>query len=388
MSDAPQIVKHGLSAEIDGKLGELLDHARTQPGVSHAVLAIETLDQSSSWIGAVGEANPDGTRMTVDTPYWIASVTKLYIAMAIFKLIEQGEIQLGTPISNLLPSELLQRLHRLDGVDYGDAITVQHLLAHSSGLPDYLEESRTDQPALLDSIADEDQSWTIEDAVRIVREELVPHFPPQNLDGRSQNIRYSDTNSQLLIQTLETVHGKPLEDVFASDIYEPLGLSETRHSNGTDLIPRPASVWFGDSEINPPGAMRSFRDLFSTPREQLQFMRGLVSGALFDRPDTIYQMMGNWNSFPFSLNPMPKSPVWPIQYGLGSMRVKLPRIFAPLKPVPAVMGHTGISGSWLFDCPELQLAIAGTVDQSEAAAFPFRFMPRLIRSLQDDLKRN
>ncbi len=388
MGTATQIERHGVVDEVDRKLNELLDHARAQPGVNHAILAIERLDQTFRWVGATGDAHPDGPPMSLDTPYWIASVTKLYIAASTFKLIEQNALHLRTPVTELLPAAMIDSLHRHKGVDYSDLITVQHLLGHSSGLPDYLEESSKGTTPLLDAIAENDRAWTIDDAVRIVREDLVPHFPPQDLDARRQKIRYSDTNYQLLIQILEHIHERSLADVFERDFYTPLALTSTGHPGQHGLNHSPATVWAGATALDRPNAMRSFRDLVSTVDDQVRFMRALATGGLFERTDTIYRMMGNWNSFPFSLNPMPKSPVWPISYGLGAMRLAIPRVFTPFTPIPSAMGHTGVSGSWLFYCPDLEVVVAGTVDQFEAAAFPFRFLPRLISTLQDTLKRN
>jgi D-alanyl-D-alanine carboxypeptidase len=75
-------------------------------------------------------------------------------------------------------------------------------------------------------------------------------------------------------------------------------------------------------------------------------------------------------------------PGWPMEYGLGMIRYRLPRLFTPFKPVPEVVGHSGVTGSWLFHCPELDIITAGTVDQATAAALPYRFVPRLLRALQ------
>lgn len=67
--------------------------------------------------------------------------------------------------------------------------------------------------------------------------------------------------------------------------------------------------------------------------------------------------------------------------GLGMMRFRLPRVFTPLHPMPAVIGHTGSTGSWLSHCPELDLLLCGTVDQASAGAVPYRFVPKLLRVL-------
>jgi len=49
-------------------------------------------------------------------------------------------------------------------------------------------------------------------------------------------------------------------------------------------------------------------------------------------------------------------------------------------------GHTGVNGSWLFHSPELDVIVAGTVDQMTAGAVPFRLVPRLLTMLESELK--
>ncbi len=92
-------------------------------------------------------------------------------------------------------------------------------------------------------------------------------------------------------------------------------------------------------------------------------------------------MTQHWHTFGFSLNPVRTSPGWPIRYGLGMMRFRIPRLFSLLHSAPPVIGHSGATGSWLFYCPELDVYLAGTVDQVAAAATPFRFVPKLLRIL-------
>jgi hypothetical protein len=60
-------------------------------------------------------------------------------------------------------------------------------------------------------------------------------------------------------------------------------------------------------------------------------------------------------------------PGWPIEYGIGLMRFELPRILTPFRPVPAVIGHTGSLGSWLFYCPARDLYLAGTAAKRHRA---------------------
>jgi CubicO group peptidase (beta-lactamase class C family) len=77
-----------------------------------------------------------------------------------------------------------------------------------------------------------------------------------------------------------------------------------------------------------------------------------------------------------------RAPGWPIEYGLGMMRFQLSRALSPLYPVPALIGHSGSTGSWLFYCPERDLFLAGTVDQGSAGPVPFRFLPKVLRAVE------
>ena len=83
------------------------------------------------------------------------------------------------------------------------------------------------------------------------------------------------------------------------------------------------------------------------------------------------------NGAPVPLSPTPRSPTWPIEYALGIMRLRMPRFLRPFFRTAEIIGHTGVSGSWLFHSPEHDLFMAGTVDQTAAAPLPFRFVPKV-----------
>jgi hypothetical protein len=75
-----------VSELVDGPLASDLDRLLTRAvnrgrGVRHGLLAVGDVDGSWIWRGAHGVADPDGTPVTVDTRYPIASVTKLYTGL-------------------------------------------------------------------------------------------------------------------------------------------------------------------------------------------------------------------------------------------------------------------------------------------------------------------
>jgi CubicO group peptidase (beta-lactamase class C family) len=116
--------------------------------------------------------------------------------------------------------------------------------------------------------------------------------------------------------------------------------------------------------------MRSFGDLMSTADDTLRFLRALIHGEVFDDPRTFALMHERWNPIFF-----------PMRYGLGMMRFPIARLFAPGRRRATLVGHSGGTGSWLLHCPELDLLLTGTVDEVNARAVPFRFLPRVLRAL-------
>ncbi|MCW3489743.1 serine hydrolase domain-containing protein [Dethiobacter alkaliphilus] len=349
--------------------------------MKHAIIAVESMDGSFKWIGAEGIANHDGTPMTTETPFWVASVTKLYIATAILKLHEQGRLSIDDTMASYLPGNLVDGIHRINNVDYADKITIRHLMSHSSGLAEYLEIHRKDEKSLFELVAENhDLSWRTEDIMQIVRDVDTPLFVPQA--GIKKKIRYSDTNFQLLIAIIEKVTGQPIHLAFEEMIYRPLGLEQTFHPGTTpERQAAPvANVWYKEDPLNIPQAMHSFGDLNSTAGELLTFMRALIRGEVFENPATAKLMTGEWNQFGFSISPV--GPGWPIEYGLGIMRFRYPKFLNPIRPIPEVIGHTGASGSWLFYCPPLDIMLTGNVSQVAATALPFQVVPKLLTMLK------
>jgi D-alanyl-D-alanine carboxypeptidase len=365
---------------LDVRLEGLLQNMMSQKMIHSALVAVEKMDGSFRWVGTAGDAQPDGSPLLSDTPFFIASVTKLYIASTILKLQERGQVGLDQPISTYLPQTLIGGLHRLDGVDYTEQVTVRHLLGHSSGLPEYLEDKPQGGRTFVDRILEQDFAFTIEDILDVVRD-LPPHFPPQSYDEPQQKVRYCDTNYQLLIAIIEALTGGSLHAAFMELLYQPLGLADTYHPGTRADAPDPAGLWIDDQPLHIPLAMRSFGDLISTIDDQISFMRSLVRGEVFDDPATLDLMLGHWNTFGFSLNPVRISPGWPIAYGLGMMRFEIPRLFSGFRSIPAVVGHSGATGSWLFYCQELDILLAGSVNQLSAGAVPFRYFPKILQAV-------
>ncbi|MCH8528928.1 MAG: beta-lactamase family protein [Kiritimatiellae bacterium] len=379
---------------LETSLETLLDEQIRRKDIYSTVLSVVSGDGTFRWEGARGVTAPGHAPMTPATPWFIASITKLFIASTVLRMVERGELSLGDRVVDRLPPSLTRQLHVLDDRDLTDQLTLEHLLRHASGLPDFIEDypktrrkAGIDRRSLVEILLEEgDRSWTLEDTAQRVREQLAPHFPPQVLDGRPIRIRYADTNYQLLIGIIEARRSKSFSDVLQELILDPLELRNTwlpGHFPGNGPEPAAAAVYAGAEVVRFPAFLAAIGDLNSTCADLLRFFQAVVEGRLFQEADTWERMHSHPHRFPFPRDRASlRQPGWPIAYGLGVMRFHIPRLFTPFRSIPEVIGHTGSTGTWLFHAPEPDLYFAGAVNQITAGAVPFQVVPQTLRILQ------
>lgn len=80
------------------RLQELLSGLASRTPIQQAIIALESGDRSFHWIGATGETDSDGTQVREETPFFLASIDKLFNATIVMKLSESA-IYLLTPIA-------------------------------------------------------------------------------------------------------------------------------------------------------------------------------------------------------------------------------------------------------------------------------------------------
>ena len=95
-SPSPQTIVDAV--KLSSSLQEVLGSLAKKKSIRHAVLGVEIGDGSFSWADATGAADDSGRSMTRDTPYFIASVTKLFVAAVVLRLVERGEVRLECPV--------------------------------------------------------------------------------------------------------------------------------------------------------------------------------------------------------------------------------------------------------------------------------------------------
>ncbi|GGH44389.1 serine hydrolase domain-containing protein [Microbacterium album] len=374
MSTSVRVAKStdAVPERVHAQLRNLVEGLASRRRLHHVNLAVASADGGAHWAGAAGPERGTGPAVDPEAPFFIASITKRFIAALVLQAHERGELDLDASVSACLPASVTTGLHVRGGVDRTPQITIRHLASHTSGLPDFFERRRGGTSLYRRLRAGQDTSWSFEDVVEITRTQQRPHFDPQDLAARSQLARYSDTGFQLLIRILEEATSTPFPTLIADRIASPLGLTRTWHpaseppAGAAPALPLHA----GRRPVAVDGVIASSNDLFSTTRDLLAFERALVAGTPFRDPATRHLLTERRNR-------LRNIPV--LRYGLGTMTFSVNRLAAPGREPLTLVGHSGSTGTWLFTCPELGVHVAGTVDQTQAQSLPFRVMVRCLR---------
>jgi CubicO group peptidase (beta-lactamase class C family) len=163
---------------------------------------------------------------TVDTRFATASGSKTMTALVVVSLIEQGVLSLSTTARSVLGTDLPL-------IDAG--VTVAHLLAHRSGIGDYLDE--------------EDGDWGENDYVmtRPIHEYTTTEQFLTDLDGHptkfppGQRFSYCNGGYMVLALIAERASDTPFHDLVRDHVCAPAGLVDTDYLRSDELPDRTAS---------------------------------------------------------------------------------------------------------------------------------------------------
>ncbi len=174
-----------------------------------------------------------GTPVTPKSRFYVASTGKMMTAVAILQLVDEGRIALDQPVSEILvPAGTLARLPNWS------TVTVQQLLRHTSGMPDYFDDDWQEA-----AVKDKRMLVDVEHALKGVLGEKPGAKPGAAYE-------YSNTNYALLGLILERLDGADLGAVLARRVFKPAGMSAS--SVGAD--PSQPNVASAHGSQGPPSA--------------------------------------------------------------------------------------------------------------------------------------
>lgn len=319
-------------------------------------------DSKTEWSGVSGN-------LGLNDSYFIASTTKLFTSALVFKLRAAGKLEFNDPISTFLPESILHKLHSFKGKEYANQLSVSNLLAHTSGLPDYFKNKSFDNITLERHLTQgNDLQWDFEQAIEWSKQ-MNPVFAP----SKPKRAYYSDTNYQLLGKIIENQFEDSLAGIMQEEICKPLELNQT-YLYTDPLDTKPRKMYFKSDPLNIPKAMTSFRadgGMVSTSADLIKFIRGFMSGKLF--PLTYIQEIQQWNKIFF-----------PLESGVGIHRFKAPWYFSPIRKIPELIGHSGLSGAFAFYVPKMDTYLTGTVNQIHNPGIAYKLLLKILIELKKE----
>ncbi|WP_082309834.1 serine hydrolase domain-containing protein [Nonomuraea sp. SBT364] len=181
-------------AKVDNFVTGYLDR-HGLPGAAVAVVQHGEIVHEAGY----GE-DSDGGRLTEHTRLRIGSVSKSFTAFAVLRLVDEGGVELDAPVKRYLP-----------GAVPSDAITVRHLLSHTSGLPN---------PAIVGP------ARSLEEGVGRIGSWSLSAKP-------GTSYAYSNANYWLAARVVEKVSGQDFNAYLADQVFAPLGMDDTVNTTTT-----------------------------------------------------------------------------------------------------------------------------------------------------------
>jgi len=232
---------------------------------------------------------------TLDTRFGLASGAKVFTALAVVSLIEEGVLELSTPARTVLGSDLPM-------ID--DAVTVEHLLSHRSGIGDYLDEEVFEVEEYVMPVPVHELATT-EDYLAVLDGHATKFTP-------GERFAYCNGGYVVLALIAERASGVPFHELVAQRVCRPAGLTDTEFLRSDEL---PARTALGYVEVD--GVLRSNvlhlpvrgsgdGGIYSTAADISSFWRALFAGRIVST-DWVSEMV----------RPRSDAPRHSKRYGLG-----------------------------------------------------------------------
>jgi methyl acetate hydrolase len=244
-----------------------------------AVVGMVGSENKTLYSGAFGTRDSSGVAVRVDSIFQIASMTKAITTVAALQLVEQGKVDLDEPIARRLPK--LASLDVLEGFDAAGrpslrpaktAITLRHLLTHTSGL-------------CYDTWDGNMHRFTQANAASAPAKPGPLMFEPGTRWQYGQGVDWAG-------RLVESVSGATLEEYFERQIFRPLGMADTSYILPAAKFDRLVNRYHREAN----GALQQDERKFPSPPTSFNGGGGLYSSA----PDYIRftQMILNHGAAP------------------------------------------------------------------------------------------
>jgi CubicO group peptidase (beta-lactamase class C family) len=249
------------------------------------------------------------TLMPIDgnTAFRLASVTKQFTAMAVMLLVHDGKLRYDDRVTDIFP----------DFPDYGRAITIRHLLTHTSGLPDYEDLMAGGPWGGFRQIRDGE-------VLALLKRQRSPKFAP----GTSW--AYSNSAYVVLGLIVAKVSGVAFGEFLRQRIFQPLHMNNTLvYVDGRNSVPNrafghtPRRGGFVETDQSPTSATQGDGGVYSNLRDLAKWDRALENHQLLSESEMLPALTparladGSEPRWPTTPGADNLNPGKPVTYGFG-----------------------------------------------------------------------
>ena len=207
------------------------------------------------WVGSLGKANLENdVPADADTLYRIGSTSKMFVALSVLKLIEQGRLSLDDRLADLAPEIEFE-----NPWEQTDPVRVVHLLEHTTGWDDiHLPE------------------YAHNDPTPVTLKEALDYHPHSRTSRWKPGTRMSYCNSgpPVAAYIVEKLTGLDFEDYVQFNFFDPLGMDSATYRMNDAVLQRGATLY---SNNEPQDywhiSMRPSGSINASPRDMARFVR-------------------------------------------------------------------------------------------------------------------
>jgi CubicO group peptidase (beta-lactamase class C family) len=206
------------------------------------------------------------------TNFRLASVSKQFTAAAVMLLVRERRLGYDTGLKDVFP----------DFPEYGRAVTIRHLLNHTSGLPDYEDLLPPRDPA----VPVEEAQVRDADVLELLKTQTAGKFAP------GSRWAYSNSGYVLLGLIAEKVSGRSFPRLLEERIFAPLGMRGTvAYVRGLNEVPERAyghsrqNGRWRESDQSRTSATLGDGGVYSSPADLAEWDEALRRNVLFSREE-------------------------------------------------------------------------------------------------------
>ncbi|ASK60769.1 penicillin-binding protein [Virgibacillus phasianinus] len=234
----------------------------------------------------------------VDTRFGVASGCKLFTAIAICQLVEQGRLSFHTRLKDCLT---------IDFPNLDESVTIHHLLTHSSGIADYFDEEEMD---------DFEELWKNQPSYLLKKTtDFLPMFQDKDrMFQAGEKFHYNNAGYIVLGLIIEQCTGRSFTDYVESAIFRECGMYNSGYfsldglpeNTANGYIDKEDGTWRtnqfsipikggpdGGAFITAPDMLKLWEDLFSHQLLSKKYTDALLSPQIMVKND-VYYGYGVW----------------------------------------------------------------------------------------------